>query len=141
MDLMAVNERRPDWQGRLITYLQSIARQAFRPGRNDCALFAAGAVEAMTGTDLAAPWRGQYDSLEDGLALLRSAGLVDHIALAERHFAEVAPAFARAGDLAVVPSDDEWPAMGIVQGAGVYVLAPSGLSVVARRVMDRAFSV
>lgn len=52
-----------DWHARLAAYVFDAGRTPFAYGSHDCALFAAGAVEAMTGTDLAAGWRGIYRTL------------------------------------------------------------------------------
>lgn len=119
-----MNARAPDWQGRLIAYLEETARQPFRPGTLDCALFAAGAVRAMTGTDPAAAWRGRYTSVKAGLKALRAAGFADHIAVVSASFAEIPPAFAAPGDLAQVTDLDGLPALGVVQGELIYVLRP-----------------
>lgn len=106
------------WQPRLVAYLAEVGRADFAYGRNDCALFAAGAVQAMTGEDFAAEWRGRYTTLRGGLRLLRAAGHSDHVALAAAHFPPVSRP--RPGDLAVVQTADG-PALGIVQGASVYL--------------------
>lgn len=134
--------RRPDWRARLAEYLAQVAHNRFRPGAHDCALFAAGAVEAMTGADLAAEWRGTYRSLSGGRKALKAAGFADHVALVASHFEEVPPAFARVGDVAVLPgATRQGAALGIVQGASVYCLLPSGLAVVSRLHMKKAFRV
>ena len=134
--------RRPDWRNCLTAYLAQVARLPFRPGRHDCALFAAGAVEAMTGIDLAAEFRGGYRTLTEGFVALGAAGFVDHVTFTASHFDEVAPAFAQVGDVAVMPADGvDAAALGIVQGAGVYVLKPSGLAIASRLHMERAFQV
>ena len=134
-------ERLPDWRVRLAEYLARTARVPFRPGRHDCALFAAGAVQAMTGCDLAAQWRGAYRTLKAGQAALRAAGFEDHVALAATLFAEVSPSFAQVGDLAVLPGDETGGALRVVQGAGVYVLRPEGMAVADRLNIERAFRV
>ena len=72
-----------DWEARLAQYVARVAREGFLLGRHDCALFAAGGVEAVTGTDPAASWRGAYDTLAGGVRLIRAAGFDDHIAAAE----------------------------------------------------------
>lgn len=135
--------RLPDWRPRLAEYLNRIAAARFRPGRHDCALFAAGAVQAMTGADLAAPWRGKYRTLEDGLEALRAAGFASHVEFTAAHFDEVPPAFAQVGDLGVfdTPEDGGNGALGVVQGAHVYVLHPTGLALVDRFQMKKAFRV
>jgi hypothetical protein len=126
--------RRYDWNSRLHHYLEQVVRQPFAWGHHDCTLFAAGAVRAMTDTDHAAAFRGRYTTARGGKRVLRQAGHADHVALAEQLFAAVSLAMAGEGDIAVVPSE-EGPALGIFAGPGVYVVGPSGLSIVAR---DRA---
>ena len=135
--------RRPDWRARLAAYMAQVAVTAFRPGRHDCALFAAGAIEAMTGVDIAAPWRGSYRSLAAGRKALADAGFASHVDVVARLFPETGPALAHVGDLAVLPSDvpDEPGALGVVQGAGVYALRPSGLVLLDRLTIERAFCV
>ncbi|PKP67337.1 MAG: hypothetical protein CVT86_01940 [Alphaproteobacteria bacterium HGW-Alphaproteobacteria-8] len=132
--------RLPDWKPRLTAWLGATARRPFAEGENDCALFFAGAVEAMTGTDIAARWRGRYCTTKAGLRALRRAGFADHVALAATLFDEVPPAYARIGDCAVVPTA-EGPALGIVQGELIYVLGPAGLSRLPRARATRAFRV
>lgn len=136
-----IGPRLPDWRVRLGEYMARVAYLPFRPGQHDCALFAAGAVEAMTGTDLAAAWRGRYRRLEDGQAALRDAGFASHVDLAARLFPEVLPSFAQAGDLAVFEADGGAEALGVVQGGAAYVLRPEGLAIVSRLHMQRAFRV
>lgn len=132
--------RFPDWRPRLVAYMARVAPLPFRPGVHDCALFVAGAVAAMTGTDPARGWRGCYTTLRGGLRVLRRAGFADHVALvASRHRAKPV-AMAQVGDIAVVPAPDG-SALGIVQGAGVYVLRPEGLAVVPLTAATAAFGV
>lgn len=129
-----------DWQSRLIGYLAEVRARAFNPSDFHCAYFAAGAVEAMTGCDLAAPWRGRAKTMAGGLRILRRAGFADHVALAAHHFAEIIPAFAQPGDIAVLEADGG-AALGIVQGAAIYVLRPDGLGLVSLLTARRAFRV
>lgn len=117
-----------NWESRLADYLRRVAREDFAWGRHDCALFAAGGVEAVTGEDPAAAWRGRYATRADGLRLIREAGFADHIDAATRLFPAVPRDQVLPADLAVVAQDD--PALGLVQGALVYVLTPGGLGLV-----------
>ena len=121
----------------LIAYASDAGQRPFRPGRHDCALFAAGWVKIATGQDPARGWRSTYRSLKRGRQLLQEAGFEDHIALAAAHLSEIAPAFALVGDLAVL--DDQ--AFGIVAGEMIYCLRPEGLGLVPRGRMRRAFKV
>ncbi len=127
-----------DWKARLTAYLTDCARLPYQLGSHDCALFAAGAVEAVQGVDPAAAWRGQYITKAAGLRLVRSAGFDDHIAATAAVLDEIPPAMAAAGDIAVLTLDG-LRALGVVQGEVVYVLRPGGLGHVPRAAMQRAF--
>lgn len=118
-----------DWEARLAAYVAEVAREGFSFGQHDCALFGAGAANAVTGIDPAKDWRGQYDSLESGLRLIRKVGFRDHIDAARRQFPEIRLVQVMAGDLAIVPSDDG-PAIGVIQGSLIYALRLDGLGLV-----------
>ena len=90
-----------DWFSRLVTYVDRVESLPFAYGRHDCAINMANLVEAQTGIDLAAAYRGAYASLGEGLELLREAGLRDHLELVERNFEEVPVSMAQNGDIAV----------------------------------------
>lgn len=129
------------WENRLSLYLGEAARKPFVEGHHDCALFAAGAVLAMTGVDLAADWRGRYNTTRGGLRVLRRAGYADHVALASAHFAE-RPAILSAvpGDLAAVETTDG-QALGVVQGEMIYILRREGLGLVPLTLATRVWEV
>lgn len=126
----------PGWQGRLTVYIDGLRGQPFRWGRLDCGLFAAGAVEAMTGVN-PLPGGLSYRSQADARRQLAALGFADHIALAASLFVEIGPHEAQPGDIAVVPG----PALGIVQGASVYAMGPGGLGRVPFHQIERAFSI
>lgn len=113
------------WRLALMQYLGEVARRPVEMGRHDCGLFAAGAVLAMTGLDFAAPYRGRYRTMRGGLRVLRRDGYRNHVDLARAHFRALPVVDAMPGDLAVIPADAV-PALGVVQGAGVYVLRVEG---------------
>jgi hypothetical protein len=121
----------------LIAYAAEAGQHPFRPGRHDCALFAAGWVKIATGPDLARGWRSTYRSLRRGQQLLEDAGFADHVDFAAAHLPGIAPAFAQVGDIAVLDDD----AFGIVAGEMIYCLKPQGLGLVPRGSMRRAFAV
>ena len=114
-------KRLSNWQNALSLYLAKVARTPFQPGTMDCALFAAGAVEAQTGIALQLPWAGRYTTLEEGLQHLADEGFEDHIALVASLLVEIPVAEAEAGDIAAVPLGRNLPSLGVVQGTGVYV--------------------
>lgn len=126
--------RRADWPARLAAYLAVEAGTPFVPGTSDCALFAAGAVAAMTGSDPAARWRGRYSTARGGLRVLRREGYADAVAVAAallRRRAEGERAVP--GDVCALETPDQaapGAALGIVQGAFVYVRGAEGLGLV-----------
>lgn len=133
--------RLKDWEPRLIACLACAARESFTAGRHDCALFVGTCVEAMTGVDPAAEWRGRYRTIKGGIARLRRDGHSDHIACVASMFEEVKPSLAHRGDIAVVEGAEGFGALGIVQGEGIYVLTETGLGIQPRRNLKRAFRV
>ncbi len=126
-DQMEHIERLPDWRMRLHEYLADEAARKFEWGVSDCAIFAAGAIKAMTGHDPAAQWRGRYKSMADGLRLIRKHGHKDHVAAA-RAFLKTGRH--RVGDIAVIEGDDAMPALGVVLGAAIAVKSPEGLGII-----------
>lgn len=65
--------RHPDWPERLAEFVRARRKTPFEWGRHDCALFAADAVQAITGVDPAAEYRGYSDERE-ALRIIKDAG-------------------------------------------------------------------
>lgn len=68
-----------DWPERLAAFIEQRRKMPFAWGSNDCALFAADAVCAITGVDLGEPFRGRYDD-EASLRLHGLHGANAHLA-------------------------------------------------------------
>ncbi|RWR25420.1 hypothetical protein D2T29_22065 [Sinirhodobacter populi] len=119
--------RLDDWKSRLSAYVLACGTRTLEFGVFDCSLFGADGVEAVTGVDIAADFRGRYTTFKGGLRVVRKAGFADHLAVFD-HFLgpRIRWMAATAGDLAAVTGEDGSPAVGIVQGANIYVLAPAG---------------
>lgn len=122
----SVPPRLRDWRPRLTAYLVEITPVAFRMGSQDCALFASGAVRAMTGHDPAAAFRGTYTDLKTGLERLKAAGFKSHIQIVDALFDRVPAAFAQVGDLALIEVPEGY-ALGLVAGDTLVCLTPAGL--------------
>ncbi|MDO5632142.1 MAG: hypothetical protein Q4G22_09920 [Paracoccus sp. (in: a-proteobacteria)] len=118
-----------NWEARLSDYIAQVAERPFEYGVYDCALFAAGGVEAVTGTNPAAQWVGRYQSDLAGRRHMRRAGYADHIDCAMTMFPPIGHAMRLPGDLAVVLQGDAG-ALGILHGALIYVLRPDGLGII-----------
>jgi hypothetical protein len=121
-------KRFEDWPRRLAAALEAARRQPFSWGEQDCALFAAGVVLAMTGADLAAAFRGRYATRAGAVALLGARGGLEAVAT-EALGAPLANArLARRGDVVMTGSEDG-PALGVCGAGGLcWFAAPGGLT-------------
>ena len=132
--------RRSDWEQRLADYLASCADAEFVWGRMDCALFAAGAVLAMTDFDPAAAFRGKYRSQAGSVRALRLYGACTLPETIATMFEDRPVAFARRGDLALHDG-----AVGVCVGAEAVFVGQEGdrpgLVRVPRAEWTRAWSV
>jgi len=132
--------RRDDWPERLHDYLALEHR--FDWLTNNCALFAAGAVLAMTGEDVAKEFRGIKTRLSMERKLRRIGGLT---ALCTACFGESIPILtARRGDIVIArvfvspptnvmigPDDEDgslMDAVGVCLGAQVALLTETGIT-------------
>lgn len=129
-------ERLSDWRSHLDAYLDEKVRVPFEYGTNDCALFAAGAVLAMTGFDPAESFRGRYHTRAQAYRTLMSRGYGKVEEIARSFFREIHPSRAQIGDLAVIRS-----AVGVVGGSMVFVLRENGLGQVPLALATTAFEV
>lgn len=66
--------RRPTWQADLAGLVESRLRVPFRWGTNDCATFAADAVQAIRGADVLADLRGTWSDSRGAARVMRSLG-------------------------------------------------------------------
>lgn len=63
-----------NWPGRLAELVDSARARPFEWGSHDCCLWAANAVQAITGEDPAAAWRGSYSTARGALETLDALG-------------------------------------------------------------------
>lgn len=66
--------RLPDWEQSLSNFLAKHEHRRFEWGQWDCILFACAGVEAMTGHDAAAEYRGRYSDAVGAALALRELG-------------------------------------------------------------------
>lgn len=93
-----------NWPEALATEIARVWAKPFVWGDNDCCLFAANCAVAITGSDIAASFRG-YSTFEEASAILDRfdgvAGLAE--AVARRYgLPEITPAKARRGDVCLL---------------------------------------
>jgi hypothetical protein len=120
----------------LNAYVEAVAGVDYAYGRHDCGLFCAGAVEAMTGDDPAAAFRGAYEDATGAAKVLRDKGAGTLVGTVASLFDEKPPAFAQRGDIV-------WngEAIGLCFGPVALFVSDGGLTRVARSEWERAFSV
>ncbi|MDF2603503.1 hypothetical protein [Sphingomonas sp.] len=91
--------RKPDWDARLAAYLEPLRARPFVWGEHDCCIFAAGAVEAMTGVDPMPEFRGRYRTAIGSARALRRYGAGDLAATLDGKFTRISAALAHRGDI------------------------------------------
>jgi len=112
--------------------LAAARAQAFGWGQHDCFLFAAEDVQALTGHDVAAPWRGRYRTQRGALRHIAAYGGTFTGAFTRLFGAEPVPvAQARRGDVADLVRAGVHH-LGVVSGAHVAFLGEQGIIMVPR---------
>lgn len=93
-----------DKASQLQQFLDKHQVQTFSWGRNDCALFAANWVQARTGNDYAAAFRGHYHTESGSVQALREQGYADLSDALHQLLGEPldSPLLAQRGDVALV---------------------------------------
>jgi len=100
-----------DWELALYDYMVANENQPHVYGERDCVLFAAGAVQAMTGEDFAAEYRGKYTTEKGALKILAKLGDGTVRGLVDRHLPSLPIGFGRRGDLALFEGS-----LGVIMG-------------------------
>lgn len=116
-------KRLADWPDHLARVIDGARNTPFTWGQNDCCLFAMDCVEAITGTDIAQPYRG-YNTMREGVVLLKRCGGVTGIAETEAknyNIPEIKPLTMQRGDV-VLFDIGRGDTLGIC--GGQYIFAP-----------------
>ena len=118
-------KRYEDWEARLDAFFTETQTCAQEWGKDDCAMRACNAVLAITGVDLAEPFRGTYATeLGAARAIKKFCGggleqLADKVA--KQHGIDECPVFrARRGDVVLIGGDN--PTLGVVSLDGWNIL-------------------
>lgn len=123
--------RHPDWPARLAAYVDAARDRPFLWGTHDCALFAAGAVAALTGQDPATGLAGTYADAAGAARILKALGAADVEHLATLRLGPpVPPALAQRGDVVSVATP-HGHALGVCLGGAAAVPGVAGLEFVA----------
>ena len=128
-----MSARRHDWQTRFAAFAIERAALPFAWGHNDCCLFAADAVLALTGEDFARDWRGSYTSATAAARLLSQRGGLPQIA-SDALGAAISPLMANLGDVVLVENSGR-ELLAVCNGTSVICPGEAGLVVLG---MDAA---
>jgi hypothetical protein len=124
------------WEEALSDYISNKRDEPFQYGVNDCCMFAAGAVEAMTGVDPMEEFKGTYSDLRGSIKALKEIGEGDLETTLDSKFEEVAISHAQRGDLAFF---DE--SVGVIMGGFAYFVSDEGLERIPREMWEKCWSV
>jgi hypothetical protein len=124
------------WEDALSEYITTKRDEPFEYGLNDCCLFAAGAVEAITGEDPMPEFRGKYDSLKTSIKAINEIGAGTLESTMDGKFPEVAISHAQRGDLAFFNDS-----VGVVMGGFAYFVSDDGLERINRSLWNKCWGV
>lgn len=115
-----------NWENALAIFLRAHRDLPFVWGKNDCCLFAAGAVREITGVDFAAPFRGKYSTALGSIRALKRYGNSDLLSTLIAILGEPIPILlAKRGDIALVEIEGQLSA-GVHYGS-VWCVGDTGL--------------
>lgn len=141
--VMTVLTRCDDWRARFDAACDLMRAKPFSWGENDCGVGLAGNLAlALTGEDVAAPWRGRYTTATGALRVLRNDGFAGLADLVGSLLPECPVSRLRIGDIAAIPTDDQFGfALGAVNGERIFVLTEAGFGTVDLMAAKRGFHV
>lgn len=115
------------WATALNNAIDAERAKDFEWGLSDCSLFVADCVNAMTGVDWAADFRGHYSTAKGSLLALRKYGKGTLYKTMDHYFARhTSILMARRGDVVVMESEIG-QCLGICIGATVAFRSPDGV--------------
>ncbi len=129
-------DRISSWESSLSAYLISKKNEPFKYGVNDCCLFAAGAVEAITGENPIPEFIGAYDSLKTSIKARKTIGAGTVEKSMDAKFNAIAIGYAQTGDLAFHDGS-----IGVIVDADALFVSDDGLFRVSRDKWSKAWSV
>lgn len=125
--MMTPPSRLPDWPQRLHACITAARNKRFAWGAHDCFTFAAGCVQAITGADPLADFRGAYHGRAQAHALLAQMGGVQ-AAATSRMGEPIALAMCGVGDI-VLTSSARGQFLAVCNGQTLLAPAAKGLAV------------
>ena len=121
--------RNADWVDQMFATIEAHADLPFEWGVNDCCIFVARVIDAMTGSVIEADLSAEYSDEETALAFIASHGSLE--AAVSVFLGDPVPGMAMRGD-AVLLDGGDGPAMGIMLGDVIAAMGPNGFVYVPR---------
>ena len=136
-------QRLPKWRGRFEAAIDELKAKPFAWGDHDCGPGLVGnVVMAITGEDVAKPYRGKYFDAKGALRIIKRKGFDNLGDLVASMLPEIHPSQAKIGDIGAVKMDSPFGyALGVVNGERVFVLMEDGIGTVDLLQCERAFKV
>lgn len=117
-----------DWVGQLFATIEKVSNESFAYGKNDCCLFAARVVDAMTGTEYAKKLAEMYHDERSALAYINSFGSIQE-AVKDWLGEPTNLAFVQRGDV-VLFNNEGRETLGICVGDRIVSVAETGVAYV-----------
>lgn len=136
LDFEVMMQRISTWEQALSEYIASKRDAPFEYGVNDCCMFAAGAVLAMTGIDAMEEYRGKYKSQASSIRALKEIGGGNLESIIDSKFPVIEIGLAHRGDIAFFDNS-----LGIVMENFAWFASDDGLERVPRSMWDKVWSV
>jgi len=121
--------RNADWVDQMFATIDAHTDLPFEWGVNDCCIFVARVIDAMTGSVIEADLSAEYSDEETALAFIASHGSLE--AAVSVFLGDPTSGMAMRGD-AVLLDGGDGPAMGIMLGDVIAAMGPDGLVYVPR---------
>lgn len=137
---LALLTRLPDWPTRFAIAIESARNKPFEWGTNDCCMFAANVVLAITGVDPAQEVRGTYDSAITAATVIGRQGGLEN-AISAVLGAPIDVRMAKRGDVIIYRPRDDWPSAMICTGIAMVGPGETGMVTLPVRMGDKAWAV
>jgi hypothetical protein len=90
------------WEARLLAVTRKSLAKKFEWGTNDCCIFVADCILAITGDDLASEFRGTYSTEAQAKKMMITLDCHGVGDVASRYLPEISPKMARRGDIVLI---------------------------------------
>ena len=116
--------RNADWVDQMFATIEAHTDLPFEWGVNDCCIFVARVIDAMTSSTIEADLSAEYHDEETALAFIASHGSLE--AAVSVFLGDPVPGMAMRGD-AVLLDGGNGPALGIMLGDVIAAMGPDGI--------------